>query len=260
MRLDEWRYMQLALFIKRLPLPLRPREEYTSIEKLCITDSSKGNISKIYRSLFKRDELEIPKYILKWERELDAPRGKTSVTRIIKMTHTSATDVRTAEMNLKCLKGWYATPDKTSNYREGQSADCWRGCAVRGTMAHLWWDCPIIKNYWKKILPLIKVIIKKEIIEDPWVVLFQGGEESIKEYKRSLTPHLLNAAKRLIPKKWREAESPQVWEWLESVEDTYRREEWKDGADEENADYRGKWANWFEFKKTRGYMESLRET
>ena len=65
MRLDEWRYMQLALFIKRLPLPLRPREDYTPIEKLCITDSSKGNISKIYRFLFKREELEIPKYILK---------------------------------------------------------------------------------------------------------------------------------------------------------------------------------------------------
>lgn len=69
-------------------------------------------------------------------------------------------------------------------------------------MTHLWWDCPKIREYWRKILQFNKEITKKEVVEDPWVVLFHGGVGDIKQYKRSLTPHLLNTAKRLISKNW----------------------------------------------------------
>ena len=51
-------------------------------------------------------------------------------------------------------------------------------------MAHLWWDCPKIKKSWEKILGLIKDITKREIKKDPWAVLFHGGEEAIKCYKK----------------------------------------------------------------------------
>lgn len=55
---------------------------------------------------------------------------------------------------------------------------------------------------------MTKEITQKEVVEDPWVVLFHGGAGDIKQYKGSLTPHLLNAAKRLIPKYWQKKEAP----------------------------------------------------
>ncbi|XP_040197491.1 olfactory receptor 5I1-like [Rana temporaria] len=88
-------------------------------------------------------------------------------------------------------------------------------------MAHLWWLCPQIQSYWDTILTQIKVITGEEIKKDPWVVLFHGSLEGVKKYKQSLLPHLLNAAKRLIPKKWQEKESPHVWNWIDEVEETY---------------------------------------
>lgn len=91
-------------------------------------------------------------------------------------------------------------------------------------MAHLWWYCPKIKTFWEKILCCIKKITKKEIVADPWTVLLHGGEGEVKYYRESLIPHLLNAAKSLIPKKWQETESPQIWEWFNSVEETYNME------------------------------------
>lgn len=80
---------------------------------------------------------------------------------------SSAIDTRTMEMNYKCLTRWYATPDKLSKVQPEKSQECWRGCMTVGTMAHLWWDCPVIKKFWKKVLEIMKEITNKTIPEDP---------------------------------------------------------------------------------------------
>lgn len=59
-------------------------------------------------------------------------------------------DIKRTEINFKCLARWYATPDKISKFQPDKSEKCWRGCTNTGTMAHIWWECPIIKVYWKK--------------------------------------------------------------------------------------------------------------
>ena len=125
-------------------------------------------------------------------------------------------------------------------------------------MAHLWWTCPKIQIFWDTILKQIKEITGKEIKKDPWVVLFHGSQEGIKKYKQSLIPHLLNAAKRLIPKRWHETESPHLWNWVDAVEETYRLEELKDSLSETNSDIKVKWEKWKEYKKTWSYAERLR--
>lgn len=124
----------------------------------------------------------------------------------MRLLHSSAVDINTAEINHKCLTRWYRTPDMTSKYQTGKSPYCW-GCNVEGTMAHIWWDCPKIKNYLSDILQLIKEITKRQILEDPWMCLLHGTESSIKPYKESVIPHLINAAKGLIPRHWQERES-----------------------------------------------------
>ena len=114
-------------------------------------------------------------------------------------------------------------------------------------------------NTGKKILGCIEEITKVKIKLDPWVVLFHGGEEGIKKYRKSLEPHLLNAAKRLIPRKWQEVDCPSMWEWIDSVEETYRMEELREGLEGNNIAQVKKWDNWRTFKKSWSYAEKLRE-
>lgn len=68
------------------------------------------------------------------------------------------------------------------------------GYKAAGTMAHLWWDCPIIKKkkHWKEFLQLTKEITNKVIPEDPWTCLFHGVDGPIKQYKASIIPSLIN--------------------------------------------------------------------
>ena len=258
MEINEW-YQQLNHFIQGLPHPLRSGDQLSDLEKICTTERSKGIVSKLYRILMKMGEPGIPPFIGKWERELGTKRDRTTIERMLTLTHSSAVDSRTAEMCFKCIAGWYMTPDKLKQFKEGQTGNCWRGCSTLGNMAHLWWGCPKIKEYWEKILGCVEEITKKKIKMDPWVVLFHGGEEGIKRYRESLIPHLLNAAKRLIPRRWQDPDPPLIWEWIDAVEETYKMEELKEGLEGNNILLSTKWENWRIFKKTWSYAQKLRE-
>lgn len=155
------------------------------------------------------EKLEMPPFLVKWERDLGTKKDIDTIKRILKMSANSAIDTRTAEINYKCISRSYLTPEITSKYQKGPST-CWRGCQEVGTMGHMWWSCPIIKNFWRKILVLIKEITEIEVVEDPWEVLFHGGVGDLNNYKQSLVPQLLNAAKRTIPRNWQRRESPEI--------------------------------------------------
>lgn len=147
------------------------------------------------------DKLEVPPFLTKWGIELGSLEYKHKIAKILNLTHSSAIDIRKVEMNYKCLTRWYATSDKLSKYHLEKSHECWRGCKVTGTMAHLWWNCTKMNKYWKEILQLILEITGKAVVEDQWTVLFHGTEGFVKQDRESIIPHLLNAAKSLIPKK-----------------------------------------------------------
>lgn len=112
--IDPWRYVQLSLFIGKLPKPLRSEGEYRPLEQLCGREQSGGLISQIYKILNVRGELEVPPYIKKWERELESRCSKFTLEKILKMTHKSAVGIKRTEINFKCLARWYVTPDKIS--------------------------------------------------------------------------------------------------------------------------------------------------
>lgn len=200
------------------------------------------------------EELVTPPYIKKWEDELGSQCNKYTLEKILNLTHCSAVDTKTSKTNYKCLARWYATPHKVSKFQPGKSVECWRGCKVPGTMAHIWWECSIIKEFWKEVLQIIRFITNKAIMEDPWICLFQ-----YRQYKASIIPIMLNAAKGQIPKKWQEVKSPKIRDWIFSVNEIYNLESLDDKGVElaEGTECKDKWEMWLEFKKMWRYVEEI---
>lgn len=60
---------------------------------------------------------------------------------------------------------------------------------------------------------------------DPWVVLFHCSSEPAGRYKNSIAPHLLNAAKTLIPKYWKEPTISTNQPWFHVVDHIYYMED-----------------------------------
>lgn len=115
--------------------------------------------------------------------------------------------------------------------------------------------CPKIKIYWKEILKYIKEITNIEIPENHCSCLFHGVETSIRQYRDSVIPHMMNAVKSLIPKKWKEIENPKVRDWLSRVKETYM--EYVRYSSEENREgFLNIWGKWKRFKLMRRSAEA----
>lgn len=230
------------------------------MEKLFLKNRVFRKIKELYKILQDVGEVEKPAYCIKWESELGVVPSGVTWEAIFNATHKSAIDTRMIETNFKCLARWYMTPDRLNKLQPELSRNCWRGCTTRGTMAHLWWVCPIIKKFWQEVLKIIQEITGVEIKEDPWVVMFHGMEGHRSKYIVSLTPILLNSAKSLIPKKWQEAEGPSIRDWLIRVNETYILEagevEESELGTETDLD-RDKWAKWITFKETGRFAEKF---
>lgn len=91
---------------------------------------------------------------------------------------------------------------------------------------------------------------------DVSVPLFHGLEIPIRQYRNSVIPHMMNAAKSLIPRKWQEIESPKIRDWISRVEETYNMEYLRYSGEKDMEGFTNKWKNWKMFKKTQRYVKA----
>ncbi|OCT75715.1 hypothetical protein XELAEV_18030902mg [Xenopus laevis] len=98
-----------------------------------------------------------------------------------------------------------------------------------------------IQKFWTIILDICSKELQLQIFRDPAVILLHHNEHSVASYKRSLTRYALNAAKLLIPRKWKSPQIPTLTEWIMEMEDIRKYEDLH--ADSYKAK-RNHWATW----------------
>lgn len=201
---------KLRHFLTTLPQPIERLRNSQMKPKHCIF--------QIYKILTVMAEPKIPPYMEKWEKELGTQLNEQQLGKVLRMVHSSAVDINTIEINYKCLERWYITPVKAQKYQPEKSYLCWRGCNLKGTMAHLLWECPKIREYRRKALQQIWEITGIDIPDGPWFCLFHSSKSTIKRYKSTVIPHLMNNVKGSIPNRWQELESPTKKDWVKRVE------------------------------------------
>lgn len=143
---------------------------------------------------------------------------KLDETQMINAVYNCASDITSIEVNYKCMVRWRLTPERINKIQPDKSPHCWRDCKKQETTLHIWWECPGIKEYWRGILDHTETITGERIPQKPWNCLFQGTTKTRKQYKKTLVPFLLNAAKGFIPKKWLCTKKPSIKEWLQRVD------------------------------------------
>lgn len=141
------------------------------------------------------------------------------------MTDHTSISSHIQDMYYKFLTRWY-TPVRLAQIYPSADINCWRGCNQRGSFLHLWWHCPKIKVLWEEIAPWIKKITLRPIEFSPLHFLFHGMPSSASFFKRSVTPHLLNAAKILIPRFWKQSGCLTIMDWKREVEKIMEAERW----------------------------------
>lgn len=84
----------------------------------------------------------------------------------------------------------------------------------------------MIKSFWDSIVPWIEKLTPRTLEFKPLHYLFHDTPESVKAYRKSITLHLLNAAKLVIPKYWRQTHCPTLLDWRNEVNRIMEAERW----------------------------------
>lgn len=98
----------------------------------------------------------------------------------------------------------FITP-KIKRLQKGQSRCgwCWRECGnAQANHFHVFWDCPIIRPYWRDVVEEIKSIVGFETNRDFCTIYLGNIAPSINVTDKYLIKIMLAASKKAISRRW----------------------------------------------------------
>lgn len=122
----------------------------------------------------------------------------------LKNSTTISKCVRYKMIQLKIIHRAYMTP-KTMSKIDSVSNLCWHGCGSVGTLMHMLWYCPAVKQFWQDIVDVLNSIFNNGIMLCPIVCLFGVDIDGIQSKNiQHVCSLAFMVAKRTIFLNWKE--------------------------------------------------------
>lgn len=144
----------------------------------------------------------------------------------------------------KLFHKWYYTPARLANIYPATSSQCWRNCSGKGTLRHIWWDCPNIHQYWKEVSDLISQLCKIPLPLSPLDLLLGLNIPNWPKNIRVLVTHILIAARLALTKKWKASQAPSGSELIALLNNHFLMEFSFAKANMYTATFRLNWKPW----------------
>lgn len=161
----------------------------------------RGGISRIYSSLA-MDSRKTP-YMLAWEADLQLTWDLDTWHKAMGSSFRGILNISLVEANLKVFTRWYLTPTRLSAMYPSTSPLCFRGCQLRGSMLHVWWECPKIRSFWNKIFHIASKITGLAIPRSPATALLNHLPSKASKSTRKLIFFIFLGAKITLARSWK---------------------------------------------------------
>lgn len=130
----------------------------------------------------------------------------------ISWAHRASACANHREQYQKLLTRWYYTPHRIAKAYLSASPLCWRMCGGRGTLLHVFWSCPLLRQFWDMVLSLISDLVGKPCPRRPEFAMLLVGIDAIASSHRIVTCNVLHAARLAIARHWKSTDIPSTIE------------------------------------------------
>ena len=240
-RIDKWDLIKLQSFCKAKDTVVRTKRQPTDWEKIFTNPTTdRGLISKIYKELKKLDFRETNNPIKKWGSELNKEFTAEECRMAEKHLKKCSTSLVIREMQIKTTLRFHLTPVRMAKIKNSGDSRCWRGCGERGTLLHCWWDCRLVKPFWKSVWRFLRKL-DIELPEDPAIPLLGIYPKDAPTYKKDTCSTMFIAALFIIARSWKEPRCPSTEEWIQKMWYIYTMEYYSAIKNNEFMKFVGKW-------------------
>jgi len=119
------------------------------------------------------------------------------------------------EFDWKAKIRFFRTPLKSFLTKSTMNDKCWRNCGLVGDQAHIFWECPIMHNFWKSIKDILENLLKVNIFFDSQTFLLDIFPENFSQDQAFLLHLLLMTVRKMITICWLKPEPPTVTQWIQ---------------------------------------------
>lgn len=143
------------------------------------------------------------------------------------------------------------TLQKLSKFYPQVSATCWRCGKETGSLFHLFWTFKCITRFWMDVNTLITKLADLDLSDNPTACLLHLLPVSCPTYEKSLTIHLLKAAKACIPCLFKASSPPTIGQQIARVNDIMLMCDWT--AALRGDTFQKIWRYWKQFRESQVY-------
>ncbi len=215
-----FRYLQLRSFasssLSHYP-SLPPSSLLESI--IDLSPYSKGTIGRIYSVINSYNLEPLDQLKRKWEVELDIEFSEELWQCILNNIYASSICLKHRVIQFKIVHRLHWSKVKLAKFKPNLDPNCDRCEMEPGTLSHMFWLCPRLRDFWQLVFKFLSDTLKTYIEPEAIISIFGITPQSLclNQSNKNLIAFTTLLARRLILLKWKEKSPPTFKQWLKDL-------------------------------------------